>query len=85
MSERMNVFIGNGPSDKPNIWNLSILAEPELYKRKFDQIFDSSRTMRHNFMEKYHQPFVSDAIFLLILHPIFQSSFNKQMVERQTD
>lgn len=59
VSEKMNSFIGNGPSNKPNIWNLSILADSEVYKRKYELMFDASRAMRHDFMEKYHQPFVS--------------------------
>lgn len=58
-AEKMTSVIGNGPSNKPNISNLAILADSVVYKRKYELLFDSSRAMRHNFMEKYHQPFVS--------------------------
>ncbi|XP_037046553.1 uncharacterized protein LOC119081612 isoform X2 [Bradysia coprophila] len=63
ISAHLNAFIGNGPSHKPNIWNLPVLAESEIYKRKFDLMFDLSRMMRHNFMEKYHQPFMNDELW----------------------
>lgn len=60
----MNMIIGNGPLDKLEIRNLSTVADLEIYKRKFELMFESSRTMRHNFMEKYHHPFVSIRIIL---------------------
>lgn len=55
----MNSFIGNGPSDKPNIWNLSIVADMVLQRKRFDQQEDLFRKIRRDFQNKYRMPFVS--------------------------
>lgn len=60
----MNKIIGDGPLNIPNIRNLSIVADTEFFQRKYELMFESSRTMRHNFMEKYHQPSVSLSIYV---------------------
>ncbi|KAJ6644535.1 Augmin complex subunit dgt3 [Pseudolycoriella hygida] len=63
VSEQKRALIGDGPTSKPNIANLSVVADMEVYNRKFNLLFESSRTMRHDFMEKYHTPFVNDELW----------------------